>query len=136
MSIQQDVYNAVRDRGYTKKKDGSEWPPFYFESRQLIKSVDEAVEAMGALYGQAGVPGRFRSAGDFARLVFKSQDAQHPVLAPSAIARMTLLRECADIVIPILCLAESLRQENPSLPELLDVVAEKSAADVERGVSQ
>ena len=149
--VQARVYSAVDARGYTKRKDGTDWPKGVFIGRQVMKAVDEMGELTDCLLDRVHsksqnldytVDEAIRKAASFAYWTFKDQDAEYPTSTPRYAYPVTNAREaiseCADVVIPLLCLCEQLRRDFPDagLPTLLDEVKRKSAADVARGVSQ
>ena len=145
--IQQQVYAAVEARGYTKKKDGTDWPEGVFEWRQWEKALEEMREVYGYL---AADPGGNQEqvmfeldldrAVHFANTAFRNQgfvyNTSEGLHSPTKDWCRGVIEECADVVIPLLCLAETMRRRFPSLPSLMQMVAEKSAADVKRGVSK
>lgn len=145
--FQWDVYTRVEERGYTKKKDGTDWPEGVFEWRQWEKALEEMREVYGYL---AADPGGNQEqvmfeldldrAVHFANTAFRNQgfvyNTSEGLHSPTKDWCRGVIEECADVVIPLLCLAETMRRRFPSLPSLMQMVAEKSAADVKRGVSK
>lgn len=137
-SLQSEIYAAVEARGYV-----APFSPGTFQVRQFLKAVDEMGEVAQAVIAEGGnlsdlaeeVCDRLYGLSHIANMAFRNKAACHAP-AQTADSAKELLQEIADVVIPLLCLAESLKREGLVTTDLLGVVREKALADVKRGVSQ
>lgn len=123
MTIQQDVYQAVRERGYV---DG--WTPEQFVARQVCKLQEELSELAGEVRGTSmSTHLAMAAAGEVARVDFDDEDGWRDFsdgmfgYTPRAAA------ELADLVVVALVMAEALGVD------VLQAALGKARADVGRG---
>lgn len=122
MSIQQQVYQAVKARGYV---DG--WTPEQFAARQVPKLAEELAELSETVQRAYSLDFilRLRLLGEDARTNFDHVRGWHS-LTP-VIDRARACAELADIVVVALCMAEALGVD------VLSAALDKARADVGRG---
>lgn len=126
--LQEQVYQSVVQRGYRAGHT-----PTAFVVRQLVKSVEEAGEAMehvAPMRSQEHPPGwqlLLHGAALLARRAFDSDEGwdRYQINDPVALAG-----EMADIIIPLLCAAQELEVD------LGAVIEAKARLDIGRGVRQ
>jgi NTP pyrophosphatase (non-canonical NTP hydrolase) len=128
MNTQQQVFQAVKARGYL---DG--WNESQFAARQIAKLTEELGE-LALLFqfdGYTCWPRLLRQAAREARVAF---DDDFEGWLNSGVDLETdlsrFIEEAADVLIPLLCLAEVLQFD------LLEAARVKALADVPRGVRE
>jgi len=123
-SVQYQVLDAVMKRGYAEK-----WSQMQFMARQVCKAVEELGELAGVFTFTGGNWTFLRwveTAAREARVAFDIDDL--PKEAWDVQVEGDLETELADVLIPLLCLAEVAEVD------AMGAARKKALADVERGV--
>ena len=128
---QQQVYNAVAERGYTEG-----WTDEQFVGRQVAKLLEEGAEVAECLRRELVTTPFFvilaRGAGLAAREAFDNNgetwDTAH-ITDPDK-----MIGELADVLVVLFCAAEGLSRMTGRKFDIVELAKRKALADVERGV--
>lgn len=119
------IYAQVAGRGYGPHQQGLDAEQF--AGRQIAKLIEEALEALEAI----GLPGYvtfFANERPRLEAAFKEMFDDKGAWQESIVNRAALIKELADVAMPLFCAATALNVD------LLDLAAEKAASDTIRGV--
>jgi NTP pyrophosphatase (non-canonical NTP hydrolase) len=127
-SLQEEVYQAVKDRGYL---DTEEWSRDQLIVRQVVKLIEEVGETGASVTvenEELGNPGELLcdavNVGASAKRVFNVSKLNKPY-----IWTYSLISELADIQVVVFVLAELLGVD------IVELARGKACADVDRGVT-
>lgn len=126
-NIQAEIFQAVKERGYL---DG--WNESQFAARQIAKMVEELGE-LANLFQFEGMtwPRALQRAAAAAKVAFTYDHAGWLESGVDLeVSGMRFIEECADVLIPLFCLAEVLGFD------LAQEALAKAQSDVKRGIRQ
>jgi len=128
---QEQVYNAVAERGYTKGYTDEQ-----FAGRQIAKLLEEVAEVAEHLRGGSDLIPFFvtlsRSAGVSARDAFDNNG--YTWSGAYITDPQSMIGELVDVQVVLFCAAEALSRMTGNKFDIVDLAKRKAQADVERGV--
>lgn len=140
MSVQQDIYQAVADRGYV-----APYSPEVFIARQIVKLAEEVGELfenldvdLGATWEAQALNAAMEAVHLLARRVFSDPAAWERTLIGLSDVRPVGLKyvrkEAADVQVVLACLAEAISRLDVQPFDVEQAALEKATMDVARGV--
>jgi hypothetical protein len=136
-ALQADVYAAIQSRGdLARAVTGEPYSDAEFVNRQIVRASAELAELLCQVSPRSehAAVQAILTTGDLAARLFHDEAATYEWWGAEAEVARRDIAEVADIVIPLLALAERLRQVHPFLPDLLTVVALKCQFGIQRRI--
>ena len=132
MNAQQEVFNAVKTRGYV-----DDWTMRQFMSRQVAKLQEELGElAEICLNGSSSLSRDMLITAEVAKIAFnyKGHDFWEDAAVNITMSSFKQVRkELTDMQVVLFCLSEATVKYSGTMFDVVEAAVEKSTSDIERG---